>query len=119
MNSNQRTVFELVALIPKGKIATYGQIGKYLGINPRQVGRILHQNPDPKKYPCHRIIKSDGSFALGYAFGGKDAQIKELKKEGAVFLEKDKVDLSKCLFDIKAVDKLSINSKILITIPNK
>lgn len=76
------SVFEIIKNIPAGKGTTYGAIGKTLNISPRLVGRILHQNPDPDKYPCHRVVRSDGTIAAGYAFGGKNEQIKKLISEG-------------------------------------
>lgn len=51
-------IYNLVAKIPKGNVSTYGTLAKIVGINPRTVGYILHQNKDPKNIPCHRIIKS-------------------------------------------------------------
>jgi O-6-methylguanine DNA methyltransferase len=80
-------VFDTVAQIPKGKVATYKQIAQLVGLkNPRHVGQILHKNPSPDKYPCHRVVRSDGSVADGYAFGERFAQIALLRQEGVVFL---------------------------------
>lgn len=85
-------VYQLLLNIPKGKVTTYGAIGKQLGLNPRHVGRILHLNSGAPKIPCHRVIKSDGSIASGYAFGGPDEQRKMLEEESVKFV-KNKVDL--------------------------
>lgn len=71
-----------MARIPKGKVVSYGFIGKSLGLNPRHVGKILHFNPDPSQFPCHRVVHSDGTLPDGYAFGGKNAQKELLEKEG-------------------------------------
>ena len=82
---NQEKVFELLTLIPRGKVTTYKILAQKAGIkNPRLIGAIIHKNPDPQKYPCHRVIRSDGTIAVGYAFGGKEKQIELLKKEGIV-----------------------------------
>lgn len=78
-------VYKLLLKIPKGKVTTYGAIGKQLGLNPRHVGQILHKNEGAPKIPCHRVIKSDRTIALGYAFGGQGMQRKLLEKEGIVF----------------------------------
>lgn len=85
-------VFEELAKVPCGKVITYKALGEKAGVSPRMVGRIIHQNPDPKKYPCHRVVRSDGTLASGYAFGGKKAQKKKLEEEGIVF-NKDKITL--------------------------
>lgn len=53
--------------------------------NARVVGFALHVNKNTKEVPCHRVIKSDGTLAQGYAFGGKDIQRKLLEQEGITF----------------------------------
>lgn len=77
-------IFAEVAKIPRGKTTTYKAIAIKVGTNPRAVGNILHTNPDPKTYPCHRVIRSDGKLASNYAFGGKTAQLNLLLKEGVL-----------------------------------
>jgi O-6-methylguanine DNA methyltransferase len=97
MNSTNQ-VFNLVKNIPKGKVLTYKQVAKLCQINnPRLVGKILHSNTNPSKYPCHRVVKSNGEIADGYAFGGRLAQTKKLKEEGVVFAQ-SKVDLAASLW---------------------
>lgn len=71
-----------VAKTPYGQTATYKTIALKVGTSPRVVGNILHKNPDPTKYPCHRVIRSNGTLALGYAFGGINQQKKLLCQEG-------------------------------------
>lgn len=90
-------VYQLLLKIPKGKVTTYGAIGKQLGLNPRHVGQILHKNEGAPKIPCHRVIKSDGTIAAGYAFGGPDMQRKMLEKEGVVFI-KNRVEKNQFIF---------------------
>lgn len=91
-------IFEFLQSIPRGKVTTYKIIANIFNIsNPRLVGKILHQNKNPKKFPCHRVVRSDGKIATGYTFGGKVAQIKKLKKEGVLFVQ-EKVNLNKCLW---------------------
>ena len=97
-------VQKIVGTIPSGRVTTYGEIGRVLRIHPRQVGRLLHQNTDPAKYPCHRVVKSDGRVASGYAFGGKEAQIAKLKAEGVRFEEDGIADFPSSFFRIKAID---------------
>jgi len=94
MQAKRDQVFELLTQIPRGKVATYKQIAQLAGIkNPRLVGRILHTNADDQKYPCHRVIKSDGRVANGYAFGEQYGQIVRLRQEGIEF-RGGKVDLN-------------------------
>src|SRR4051812_22099689 len=87
-------VHKLVQKIPKGKVATYGQIAKRAG-SPgaaRAVGMCMKCNPDSKVTPCHRVVASDGALT-GYAFGGVSKKKEILTKEGVKF-QGDRVDLS-------------------------
>ncbi len=94
MTENFEKVYTFVSRIPKGKVVTYTQISKAVGLeSPRVVGNILHKNIDPDKIPCHRVVNSKGEISKSYAFGGKKIQIRKLKSEGAYFLKNDKVDL--------------------------
>ena len=80
----KQKVFKEVCNIPRGKTRTYKEIAKAVGSSPRQVARILSQNPRPIKIPCHRVIRADGKIG-GYTFKGKrkdKMKVKLLKKEG-------------------------------------
>lgn len=102
MNSFEK-VYKIVAKIPKGKVLTYKDVSILADINnPRIVGYALHSNKTLKTVPCHRVIKANGKFAQGYAFGGKHVQIQMLTDEGVEFLDKETVDLEKCLYKFKA-----------------
>ena len=74
-------VYSVVASIPKGKVATYGQVARLAG-SPRAsraVGAAMRNNRDTKRVPCHRVVGSDGSLT-GYAFG-KGISTKHTKLE--------------------------------------
>ncbi len=89
-------VYSYLQAIPKGYVVTYGQIAEYLG-NPhlaRWVGNVLHQNPDGQKYPCYKVVNSQGRLSQRYAFGGLEAQKVRLERDG-IPVEKGRVDLSK------------------------
>jgi methylated-DNA-protein-cysteine methyltransferase-like protein len=87
-------VYELVSKIPKGKVTTYGAIGKKLHMSPRTVGTALHLNPYEGEVPCHRVVNRDGRIAPGFAFGGIGEQRKRLEREGIVFKDETHIDLS-------------------------
>lgn len=90
-------VYAYLKTIPTGKVTTYGRITTRLG-NKRYaqaVGNILHDNPDPAQYPCHRVVNSKGKVAENYAFGGPAAQRKRLENEGIVFEGNGTIDLEK------------------------
>lgn len=77
---------------------TYKQVAELAYVkNPRFVGFALHRNKDITKVPCHRVIKSDGTLALGYAFGGMKKQKEKLEEEGIMF-EGNFVDLDNYQF---------------------
>ncbi len=86
------SVFELVSCIPQGKVTTYKQLALAVGTGPRVIGKVLHTNTDSATYPCHRVVKSDGSLANGYAFGGPSAQLYLLRREG-VSAPQGRIDL--------------------------
>lgn len=91
-------IYAVVASIPTGKVLTYGKVAKAVGVkNPRIVGFALHANKDPKGIPCHRVVRSDGTLATGYAFGGKDEQKKRLQEEGVTFVSDTQVYLKTAL----------------------
>lgn len=96
MNSKER-VYEIVSTIPLGRVATYGMIARMADTGPRAVGTYLHQNKEPKTYPCHRVVHSDGSMAGGYVFGGSGEQLLKLKKEKVIF-KGAKVNLKESLW---------------------
>lgn len=87
-------VYKVVAKIPAGKVATYGQIAALAG-SPRAsraVGMCMSQNTDTKAVPCHRVVSSTGALT-GYAFGkGISTKKQLLMKEGIVF-KGEKVNL--------------------------
>ncbi len=55
-------VFEVVKLVPEGRVTSYGQIAKYLGIgfNARTVGWAMRQSP--ADVPAHRVVNSSGAL---------------------------------------------------------
>lgn len=96
-NSYSR-IYDVVRKIPVGKVMTYKQVSLLANVaTPRVVGFALHVNKDPQNIPCHRVVFADGSLTPGYAFGGEDVQKEKLQKEGVVFTERGKVDLTTSL----------------------
>ncbi len=96
MNVFER-IYAVVQTIPKGKVASYGQVAALAG-NPRWarvVGYALHVNPKPGVIPCHRVVTRDGATSAAFAFGGQDMQRTLLEEEGITFLPDGKVDMEK------------------------
>ena len=97
-------VYRAVSKIPKGRVATYGQIADIIGCpgGSRAVGNALHANPFAPQVPCHRVVAADGSVAAHYGLGGGQAQRQRLQDEGVFFLDTParsglpRVDLARC-----------------------
>jgi methylated-DNA-[protein]-cysteine S-methyltransferase len=78
-------VYKKLLEVPKGKVTTYGELAKAVGLKngQRAIGRIMNKNPYPVVVPCHRVIMSDGKIG-GYAWGEK-VKTKMLSQEGVKF----------------------------------
>jgi methylated-DNA-protein-cysteine methyltransferase-like protein len=84
-------VFEVVKLIPKGRVTSYGAIAAYLGTrgSARMVGWAMHATPGPE-VPAHRVVNSQGLLTGKIHFKPPSAMEKRLKAEG-VKVKDDKV----------------------------
>lgn len=92
-----KNVYTLVARIPAGKVATYGQIAMMLG-SPgaaRTVGWAMHAAPPG--LPWHRVVNRRGTLSDTTAGGQRDL----LEAEGVPFLHDGRIDLRSCLWDMK------------------
>lgn len=89
-------IYDAVLTIPKGKVATYGQIAAMAGNGgaARVVGNALNVNPAPGIIPCHRVVNAKGRLAPRFAFGGDEEQKRLLEAEG-VEVHDHHVDLKK------------------------
>ena len=81
MNLDQK-VYKKLLEVPKGKVTTYAQLAKAVGLKngQRAIGRIMNKNPFPVIVPCHRVILSNGKIG-GYAWGTK-VKTNMLSREG-------------------------------------
>jgi O-6-methylguanine DNA methyltransferase len=102
-DSPSKRIYEAVKKIPKGRVATYGQVAELAGDKKmaRAVGNALHKNPDPDSIPCYRVVNAKGELAGAFAFGGSDAQAKLLEADG-IEVVGGKVDLEKYGLYVKA-----------------
>ena len=98
-----KRVYNIVSKIPKGKIATYGQIAFMLGEprSARVVGWALRKVPDNMNIPCHRVVNKSGELSPDYVFGSSDIQRYLLKSEGIVFKKDGRINIEKYLWDGK------------------
>ncbi len=89
----ERDVYVATFRIPKGKVSTYKRIAEKVGKPKacRAVANALHKNPLSPVVPCHRVVRSDGSF--GGDRKGAEWRRNMVKKEG-IPIEKSKVKMS-------------------------
>ena len=96
-------IYLLAKQIPRGKVATYGQLAKLAG-NPqaaRAVGMCMRTNPNAPIVPCHRVVSSTGKLT-GYSAGeGIPTKKKMLSEEGVFFID-DNVDLARSQWQPKS-----------------
>lgn len=70
MEGIYQKVYNLLRMIPRGKVTTYGEVARKLGINPRYVGKVLSLNEHPTLFPCYKVVRSNGEVG-GYTKDGK------------------------------------------------
>ena len=84
----------LLRKLPKNRITTYKALAKACKTSPRAIGCIMRHNKKPGKYPCYKVIKSDGSIG-GYCGDTKGVSIQKkirlIRKDG-IEVRNGKVD---------------------------
>jgi methylated-DNA-[protein]-cysteine S-methyltransferase len=97
MKINQKTIYELIAKIPAGKVSTYKELARKISSKAyRAIGQVVGKNPDAPEVPCHRIIKNNGEIG-GYVFG-VNKKITLLRLEGVEVKENKIVDFEEKIF---------------------
>ena len=101
-------IWRTVARVPRGRVATYGQIARMAGLvnGARTVGWALRALPDDRRVrgrpvPWHRVINAQGTISLrdGDGEGGAAArQRARLAREGIVLSPRGRIDLDRCLW---------------------
>jgi methylated-DNA-protein-cysteine methyltransferase related protein len=88
-------IYAVVRRIPRGRVATYGQIAELAGLpgHARQVGYALHALPSGTAVPWHRVINARGEVSLRTAPGPELTQRMLLEREGVRFNARGRVDL--------------------------
>jgi methylated-DNA-protein-cysteine methyltransferase-like protein len=84
----RQKIYAVVRRIPRGRVATYGQIAKLAGLpgHARQVGYALAAlDAEHDDVPWHRVINAEGSVSLRGTPGWDDVQRQLLKREGVQF----------------------------------
>jgi methylated-DNA-protein-cysteine methyltransferase-like protein len=101
-------VYKIVAKIPYGKVATYGDIAQACGIrsSARTVGWALN-GVKRSGLPCHRVVNRFGALTGRMHFGSPDLMKDLLLSEGIEFDENDCVILEKHLWKPKHIKEKS------------
>ena len=107
-----KKVWALVAHIPSGKVASYGQIAALLG-NPRAartVGWALHSTPDHLDIPWHRVINSKGRISTDCGEHSPGLQRHLLEQEGVEFDARDYVNMDDYMWrpDVAMVERILV-----------
>lgn len=92
--STYETIWEIVRQIPRGKVATYGQVASESGFpgQARLVGYALHSLPPRAGVPWQRVINSLGKISFPRTSSAYKKQRRLLRDEGVVF-QGDTIDL--------------------------
>ncbi|MDJ0866475.1 MAG: MGMT family protein [Myxococcota bacterium] len=90
-------IYAVVRRIPRGRVATYGQVAELAGIgrHARQVGYALHALPEHLALPWHRVVNAAGRCSPRAEPGGERLQQALLEAEGVEFGRRDRIDLTR------------------------
>ncbi len=94
-------VYEVVKLIPKGRVTSYGAIARYLGtgMSARMVGWAMNAAHAEKGVHAHRVVNSQGLLTGKHHFGSPTAMEDRLAKDGVKVVKDKVVDFEKRLWD--------------------
>jgi len=87
--TSHRRIYRVVSRIPRGRVATYGQVAELAGLprRARLVGHALRVLAFDTPVPWHRVVNAQGRISLrGDALGHEDLQLQLLRREGVRFV---------------------------------
>lgn len=84
-----RDVYDVVRLIPKGRVSSYGAIARYLGANraARMVGYAMNNSFTEQGVPAHRVVNRNGMLSGKYHFPPERPMAAALEAEGIVVID--------------------------------
>ena len=96
MTESTLRIVETIKSIPRGKVSSYGAVALKAGFpnGARQTVRVLHSLSEKFDLPWHRIIRCDGTIALGEG-EGRELQISLLRSEGVEVTQDSRVDMKR------------------------
>lgn len=94
-------VYEVVKLIPSGRVSSYGAIARYLGAakSARMVGWAMNKAHDLEEVPAQRVVNRLGLLTGKHHFGGTNAMQQLLESEGVVIRDNQIQNFDKVLWD--------------------
>lgn len=94
-------VFEVVKMIPEGRVTSYGAIASYLGSkkSSRMVGWAMNASHKIEGIPAHRVVNRDGLLTGKFHFGEPDEMQKRLNSEGISVFQNRVVDFNNLFWD--------------------
>lgn len=97
IHNNYLRIYEIVRQIPRGRVATYGQVADLAGLEgyARQVGYALHSLPSPMRIPWHRVVNAAGEVSSRSRGDSHELQRQLLVAEGVTFDARDRIDLER------------------------
>lgn len=95
------SVFEVVKLIPKGRVTSYGAIAKYLGAarSSRMVGWAMNASHRMEGVPAHRVVNRNGLLSGKMHFGDPNEMERRLLLEGIKVKDDQIIDFKKHFWD--------------------
>ncbi len=112
MSSHYERIWSVVKKIPRGRVATYGQVAELAGLegHARQAGYAMHALPASSTVPWHRVINAKGEVSPRTSGDSHELQRMLLEAEGVEFDAKGRCDLKKYRWVIKARTKATKKS---------
>ncbi|AFL83982.1 O-6-methylguanine DNA methyltransferase [Belliella baltica DSM 15883] len=94
-------VFQVVKLIPRGKVTSYGAIANYLGLKSgaRMVGYAMNASHGEKDVPAHRVVNRNGVLTGKHHFSSPKEMEELLEKEGVVVEDDQVLDFETVFWD--------------------
>lgn len=94
-------VYDVVRLIPRGRVTSYGAIARYLGTgsSARMVGWAMNQSHTVGDVPAHRVVNRNGRLTGKHHFGGPKVMQQLLESEGIRVIDDQVADFEKIFWD--------------------
>lgn len=95
-----KKIQRLLLKIPRGKVTTYRFLAKALHMPKswRYIGYLLKSNPEPDKYPCYKVVRSDGNVGGYSGENGMKRKIRLLSQDDVIIKKRRIVNFESKIF---------------------